>query len=574
MAKIKEVFKKTEEIKIPLIIAIANTILKRIQFVEQIDKLVPWDEPRVKVSPGMLAKALILSTLFELRAPLSHISKRFRTLDTEYLFGEGVTYEQINSYNIGRMLQKLGECDCVKTFKMLAALFFKEFKLRIKRLHSDTTTVPFYGDYTDIDEGDLTEEEKEERLHILKGYNKDGRPECKQVVMGRITNEEGIPIINEVLDGNTADVDWNKKSLEYIYELIEEGAEEAILVADCKLIDEEIFIKMNDKEKKVPFVSRCPANFSKKLEERAIEKAYANNEWEDIGSFSEGEKASEYTVAEVTEKVYGYETRLLIVQSSSLESTVDGGIEKTKEKLEKLIKDTQKKSFDCRKDATKELKLFEKAHKKLDLYDCEYRIEKNIIEKKANGRPSEKNPKPVTKTSSYKISINITGENPEKIEKYRHVKSCFVVISNVEKDKLGSRELLETYKGQSVVETSFRYFKDGALASVIYLKNPERITGLIMLLNMSLLIRGLIQYSMREGLKEYKEENPKDELRIGWNGQPLKAPTYKLFFKASEDNYFVKEGDEEYIINYYSDFNKLQVGMLLKFMGFKVKDLL
>jgi len=141
MTKIKEIFKRTEEIRIPLIIAIANTILKKIQFVEQINKLITWDEPRVNISPGMFAKALILSTLFELRAPLSHISKRFRTLDTEYLFGKGVTFEQINSYSIGRMLEKLGKCNCVKTFKMLAALFFKEFNLRIKRLHSDTTTV-------------------------------------------------------------------------------------------------------------------------------------------------------------------------------------------------------------------------------------------------------------------------------------------------------------------------------------------------------------------------------------------------------------------------------------------------
>ncbi|MCL2341523.1 MAG: IS1634 family transposase, partial [Firmicutes bacterium] len=400
------------------------------------------------------------------------------------------------------------------------------------------------------------------------------RPEDKQVVIGRITNEDGLPIVNEVLNGNTQDVDWNKKSLDYVYELIEEGADEAILVADCKLIDQEIFKKMNDENRKIPFVSLCPASFDDKLQERAIEKAYEIGQWEDIGSFTEGEKAIKYDVVEVTEEVYGYETRLMVVHSSSKASTVDRGIEKSKEELEELIKNTQKKKFDCQNDAQEELERFKKAYKKLDLHDCEYTIKEEIIEKKANGRPSKKNPKPVTITTSYRLVINITGENPENVEKYRHIKSCFVIISNVDKDMLGSRELLETYKGQHVVETSFRYFKEGSLASVIYLKNPERIIGLIMLLNISLLIRGLIQYSMRKGLKEYKEENPNDEVRIGWNGQPLTAPTYKLFFKASEDNYFVKEGDEEYIINYYSDFNKLQVGMLLKFMGFKVQDLL
>lgn len=76
---------------------------------------------------------------------------------------------------------------------------------------------------------------------------------------------------------------------------------------------------------------------------------------------------------------------------------------------------------------------------------------------------------------------------------------CIVLISNVGEEVSGKRELLQTYKGQQVVEISFRELKSPSMASVIYLKNPERIQTLSMLLSFALLVRAIIQYRMRRG---------------------------------------------------------------------------
>lgn len=54
------------------------------------------------------------------------------------------------------------------------------------------------------------------------------------------------------------------------------------------------------------------------------------------------------------------------------------------------------------------------------------------------------------------------------------------------------------------------------MASVIYLKNPDRIKGLSVLLTLSLLVRAILQYRLRDGLKEYEEMNPGEKLCAGW----------------------------------------------------------
>ncbi|KAK9674715.1 hypothetical protein QE152_g40912 [Popillia japonica] len=78
-------------------------------------------------------------------------------------------------------------------YETLALSAIRQSNIPTERLHADTTTISFYGEY-DMDLSVLSETEKEEYLAIERGYNKDGRPQCNQVVVGQIMNEAGIPI--------------------------------------------------------------------------------------------------------------------------------------------------------------------------------------------------------------------------------------------------------------------------------------------------------------------------------------------------------------------------------------------
>ena len=139
---------------------------------------------------------------------------------------------------------------------------------------------------------------------------------------------------------------------------------------------------------------------------------------------------------------------------------------------------------------------------------------------------------------------------------------------------MSSEELLKTYKGQHVVENSFRQLKSPQLASVIYLQNPYRIKGLSVLLHISLLIRALIQFRLREGLRIHKEERSNESINAGWSGRPLENPTFKLLYEHTVNCRFESCIPAEYTFSWPSEKTKNKVLPLLTLLGFSLFDIL
>ena len=116
--------------------------------------------------------------------------------------------------------------------------------------------------------------------------------------------------------------------------------------------------------------------------------------------------------------------------------------------------------------------------------------------------------------------------------------------------------------------------KGPQLAPVIYLKSPARIKVLHMLLTFSLLLRALIQYRLREGLKGFEEEHPEEAIPAGWGGRPLKAPTFKLLYEHSVNCCFERESLGRYSFAWPSAETRARVEPLLKLMGLSLASIL
>ncbi len=562
--------KQYRPITIPLVIALANHILTEIRFVEQINDGVFWDQTQWKVSPGHLAKAMVLATFFDMRAPLVHVGERFNGLDTEYLFGEGIRSEDINEYNLGQMLDRMSENGCNGWYRSIALTVGMIYKIIINRLHADTTTISFYGDY-DLDLSLFNAGERANMLAIAKGYNKDGRPQCKQMVVGQIVNEDGIVLVSEALDGNTSDIEWNRQAVRFARGIQEDLAQNGVFVADSKLICEDHFRNLCDPKKRVTFVSRCPANFCSKLESRMIEKAYKQGAWQELGSYHEGKSAAVYQAIGYEEVVYGYPTRLLVVRSSALASKAELQVKQQRMQVEELVRELEKKTFKCLADVEEEWQRFSH-HKHTRLFSCRYETDCQSQEKWPRGRHGP-DTKPIGIESTYRIKVSQIEENPEIADLFKQTESCFVVISNAGQET-DDRQLLGIYKGQQVVENSFQLLKSPCLASVIYLKNENRIHALSMLLSLSLLVRSIIQYRMRQGLKTYNEQNPKKPLKAGWGNKKLEAPTFKMFFEYARNNAYIRTSSDTLSFNFLSEENQFQITTLLQLMGLTVASLI
>ena len=108
--------------------------------------------------------------------------------------------------------------------------------------------------------------------------------------------------------------------------------------------------------------------------------------------------------------------------------------------------------------------------------------------------------------------------------------SCFILATNeLDAQQLPPQELLDGYKGQSQAERGFRFLKDPQfLASSLYLKKPERIMALLMIMTVCLLVYAALEYRIRHALKAQAATFPDHK------GKPVQNPTARWVF-----HYFV-----------------------------------
>jgi transposase len=301
-----------------------------------------------------------------------------------------------------------------------------------------------------------------------------------------------------------------------------------------------------------------------------IAKAYEDGRWKMIGSISEAKEATQYKGISFVEEICGAPMRLLVLESDTLREKARHAAAQKKEALTPLIKVLEHTQWMCLADAEAERNRFF-AMKQLALFDCDVSIEKRSVEKWPRGRRSADTQPSIKET--YHLHVDRVAESMPAYQEFLQRESCIVLISNVA-DVMSDEDLLRTYKGQHVVENSFRMLKSPQLASVIYLKNRTRIQALNMLLTFSLLLRAIIQYRLRKGLGVFKEEQPDKKIKAGWGGRPLKNPTFKLLYEHSINCYFVRENGNEYSFEWPSIETRSRVEPLLGLLCLSLERIL
>jgi transposase len=132
------------------------------------------------------------------------------------------------------------------------------------------------------------------------------------------------------------------------------------------------------------------------------------------------------------------------------------------------------------------------------------------------------------------VGYNLEGgveENPTAIEEAKQSLGRFIVATNdLDSERLPAKAMLENYKDQGVsVERGFRFLKDPLFfAHSLFLKKPERIMALLMIMGLSLLIYSLAERKLRQALKEMNATIP-DQRR-----KPTQSPTIRWVFQLFE----------------------------------------
>jgi transposase len=494
--------------------------------VAQIDRLLGTHEQE-HLSSGQLIKAMILNGLGFVSAPLYLFQEFFEGKATEHLIAPGVKPEHLNDDKLGRVLDKLFDADLTKVFVSCAMKAASRYSLleRSSSLHLDSTSFHLHGDY----ETEREEEEPEAAISITHGYSRDQRPDLKQFIVDLMVSGDGdVPLFCRIADGNEADKAVFAQLLEDFRSQVDL---DALFVADSALYSADSLKRMSD----LKWLTRVPLTL-------AEAKRVLSEIEED--AFEEKSTLSGYRLAEVSSTYAGIPQRWLIVESEARRQTaseqMDRQLLKSEKQLQKRLKKLEKEDFECELDALRAASTFAKElrHHKL----TELRLKSGLRHDKP-GRPAED----ALPRKVYSVGANLQRDEAA-LAKARQRSGRFILATNavvvLEEERYTNDELLKEYKAQQSAERGFRFLKDPLFfTSSIFVKTPERVAALAMVMGLCLLVYTLGQRALREAL-----EAAGAKIRHQ-TGKQTARPTLRWVFQLFQAVHLLKIGEVKRISN-------------------------
>jgi len=324
----------SEKIETPFVLIVCNKFLNILDFDAIINESIKWDQNQWKVPPGKLARSIILTPFLRMdkRCSLYRIEDGFEGMDLDLLFEGNYLRDDFNDDHLGKLLDRINEVGSTSLFSRIAFNAYTNFKIPISHtLHGDTTSHILYGQF------EVCEQEGYEGLNVTYGHSKDKHPELKQVMTGMLTDEYGIPIYEQTLDGNTSDSTWIKSAIHYLQDLLGDESGDYTFIADSKLVNKKNLEVIYADESPIKFISSCPSSFSSKIAEKTRKEAYLLDNWEDIGICCENEKskrAARYKAQSFVKPVHGSMLRLIVIKGNDPENKVIKNIEKERKTIE------------------------------------------------------------------------------------------------------------------------------------------------------------------------------------------------------------------------------------------------
>ncbi len=476
---------------------------------------------RQQVSVGTATVAMILNGLGFSNRQLYLVPQFFANKPVEHLLGPGISAEMLNDDCLGRTLDWLYAHDPTKLFAGIASRARQVFGISARQVHVDTTSFSVSGQYASAGEcvkGASQPEEAEEAalIAITYGYSRDHRADLKQWMLALATTHDGdVPLFLQPLDGNSSDKVSLVAAIRAIQaQLREADGEASVYVADNGIYSEANMRRLNQAGVKwVSRVSETSTEAKQVLQE-------GSKEWHS------SEDGSVQWYNRVMSLPQGIE-RWTIVRTAASQQRAQQSLQR---QVSRAQADWEQKCwhlgnqrFACETDARAALE------RELKSKPVWLEVQSELVahpRHAGKGRP-RKGARPAS--SQWQIVVSVTV-NQQQVEEEAKRKACFIVGTNVlDPIVLSDQELVRTYKDQGGVERGFRFLKDPLfLASSVFVKKPERIIALSLIMVLCLLVYRLAESRLRTRLAETKQTIP-DQVH-----KPTARPTTRWVFQCFE----------------------------------------
>ncbi len=487
-------------------LGIVAGLVDELEIVDQVNQRL-GEDPREQISPGIAVKAMILNGLGLVSSPLYLFEQFFVGKPTEHLLGAGVLPEHLNDDRLGRVLDALYLAGLSTVFMNICLVAVRKFGVNQRSAHFDSTSVSVEGDY--LGQAQVVEGIAPVPIQITYGYSRDHRPDLKQFVMNLVCwNDGDIPAWIEVNDGNQSD---KSHFVGLMQRFKSQWQFEELYVADSALYSADNLVELTG----LRWLTRVPLTLKSAVD---VVTQVSESAFQPTG-------IAGYRITTVCSDYGGVQQRWFVVESQARKTADLKQLEKTLAKATKhaqsQLQQLSRQSFACEADALAALKQFAQT---LVWHQLEGIEVKQTAHYENRGKPkSDTPPSQITYHPHACLTLNSTI-----VESHQQRAGRFILATNVlEVEQLSEPEALEEYKGQQGNERGFRFLKDPLFfASSVFLKSPERIMALAMIMGLCLLVYNLGQRQLRQSLQQAKQSLP-NQL-----GKGTQRPTLRWMFQC------------------------------------------
>ena len=465
------------------------------------------------------ALSLMVANVLTSREPLygvpgwigKHVPEHFRLNSSQQS-------SLMNDDRIGRALDRLYEADASSLMTSVILKTVEEFSIDLSRIHNDTTTVTLSGAY----EGQKDKDEIKRPPMITFGYNKDHRPDLKQLVLSLTISSDGaVPVHFKTYDGNTTDDKTYIETWNSVREIA--GTSQFLFVADSKLCSREnmghiasrggtfVTVLPRSRQEDDVFRKRCQAGWIVWTEVRR-----------DVNPRSKTKPDLVYETYEPDELTQdGYR---IIWFRSSVKRALDEKrrakrIARARMRIENLEERTGAHRFRTIETAQKAAdKVLQEEGAQPWLQVVVNEVTVGDFKQETPGRPGKD-----TKYRKIKIPVILfeIKELSDAIIADALCDGLFAMVTNEKREAMDPAAILDAYKYQPFLEKRNEQLKTVLSVAPIYLKKPERVAGLLFVYFLAVLVFALIEREARLGMKKRSIES----IPLYPENRACKAPT-------------------------------------------------
>lgn len=524
---------------------IIHYYLQEMGFLSLSQKHVPVKDAETYLVPVSDSLSILVCNILMAPQPLYEVGSWLSSLSGYQTVFPGIVSAWLNDDRFGHALDALHQADRITFMVELAQQTIKRFELGKTRIHNDTTSVSFTGSHYDSSNPNV--------LNICQGYNKDYRPDLKQLVFGLNQNDEGVVISFHPENGNHSDSKGHKPNWEQLRKILQ--SHEFIYVADSKLASRENMEFMDRLGGK--FITLLPQT-RKEAQDKPL---FVPETWiplySTVHSRKKGQPGNTYFALERGQTEEGF--RLIWIYSTDKakreQNLREQRLIKTEQALSELVPQLNRYSLKTPAQIKIQVERLLHRHSTTDLIQWE--ITPSRIEEKKQIRAGRPGPHTPTKTVIREEYALTWRRNLQAIGEKALYDGLFPLVTNISPQEISTLQVLQIYKEQPKIEKTIAVEKSYHEVAPMYLKKPERIEAMLFLHFVALMVYTLIQRQIRKNMKK----RGLSSIPILPEARASTRPTTQQFWKHFQNTSFqlIRVGDQilRKQFPHFSDFQKL-----------------